>query len=93
MAKPAIEPGASQYDLLRMHRLDSAQRDRKAGILNVDYTLGRPLEEVGRLKPVWKVAAEGPSDLYEGLQLRTHNGNSGSMMFEPNSFEMLRENL
>ena len=41
VAKPAIEFGAVQDDLLRMHRIHGAQRDCEiTGILDVDYQLG-----------------------------------------------------
>jgi hypothetical protein len=41
VTKAAVELGAVQDDLLRMHRIDGAQWDREVtGILDVDYKLG-----------------------------------------------------
>jgi hypothetical protein len=41
VTKPAIELGAVQDVLLRMHRIDGTQWDREVtGVLDVDYELG-----------------------------------------------------
>ena len=43
MSKLAIELGAVQHNLLRMHRFNCAQGDSEvAGILDVDHQLGPP---------------------------------------------------
>jgi hypothetical protein len=53
------------------------------------FKLERPWTKTGI-----EICQGTPSDLYEELKsIDTQKGHSGSMMFDPNSLEMLREDL